>query len=343
MKKEDVIRLVCFIDLLGTKESSKVSGDDYSKAINEFKETLKESKHLLKQDSEICLFSDCAFMAVEYPSTDVLDFLNNIRTTLFAKGFYFKCSLNPGKFCAYQDNDTKGFSSVTFPPSAVDSYLLHEQFKGLGFIISQKIFDVAWSGPKDALNDLVQSVFIGGPNRNEVIRYHDIPFGEKYRGNNKYSIEKKEKLKIGGVNHSAEIYFEQYLEDFMIARTKNETYAIYYLPSLITMIRSSDFKDLHYSEGDWTGAPLIFCKLFLEQRTLKRILSIPRSEIVYCAAVEKVYQDSNQGDIIKDYLATFFSNKQKLKKGISNIPAFVFGGENRNDFIRRIAKIELSL
>lgn len=343
-------QLVCFIDLLGTKESSKVSEEEFSEAIGTFRDTLKKSMSLLKHKSEIRQFSDCAFMALNL-NADTITFLDNVRETLFSKGYYFKCSLNPGEFHVEIDEDeSAGFSSVTFGASSIGSYLLHEDFKGLGYVISPQVNEYDSEIAKAALKNLIHSVYIGGSNRNEVIPYLDIRFRTPYIGNNDYCLEKKEgRLIEGEDNHSSETNFEKFLEDFMIAKTKNENYAKYYVPTLITMIHSSDFSDICYSDEEgWTGTPLIFYKLFLESRTSRRILSIPRSEIVYCAAIEKVYKDADfvshdKYDIVKDKLAAFFVKSQKIKRGISSVPNYVFSGLRRNDFIKRIAKFELSM
>jgi hypothetical protein len=117
----------------------------------------------------------------------------------------------------------------------------------------------------------------------------------------------------------------------------------------VTLINSSDFSDITYSSDDgWFGVPIMFYKIFLDRNFEKRIADIPGWEIVYYAALNKLYVDTNYmstdkggDDDIKNMLAIIISKKPKVKNAVSAIPSFIFNSKYQADFIERLASVEI--
>lgn len=334
--------LVCFVDLLGTKESSKISEVRFIDAIQQFRDTLNAARRYEASSLRVVQFSDCAFIGTK-ANSDTVAFLQTLRDDLFARGYYFKCAITIGGLDPqYRGSAEKGFYSIIFGQSSVAAYLLHEQFKGLGFAVADEVAEAA----KPLSSRLVRSVFLSGRDKRiDVVPYFDLKFEKPYVGDNRFGEEKsKDQLTAGTPNHAAEIRFEQYLKDFMVAATKSRSYARYYLPTLVTMIRSSDFAKLSRSDAGWSGVPLVFYKLFIEHRTRRRLAEIPRADLLYGAALSMIYGDSSADpgrERAKDWLAAFITQRSRVSQVISALPRFIISDADKSDFIERMAKVQL--
>lgn len=344
MNDED--KLVCFIDLLGTKESSRISSDDYHQAIKEFHEALNNAKGHLSESYQIKGFSDCAFLALN-PDNNSIAFLNDIREHLFAKSYYFKCSIVYGEFNVEVQND-EGFSSTTFGEKSVAAYEKHEDYKGIGYVVDEAVYTNKEIGEIES--QFVRSFYLRKTKPVEFVPCFDVRFDDRFIGTTKFLEDKKEnKIKKGSSNHSSEGNINLYLKNFVIAKTKNKNYAKYYIPTIISIINSSDFSKIAFSkENGWNGVTMIFYKIFFDSVFQKRITSIPGGEIIYFAALEKFYTDMEyvdeergEKDEVRTQLAEIISGKQKIKNFISKVPDFIFQKKYLQDFIERLAKIEL--
>lgn len=339
-------RIVSFIDLLGTKESSKVSEDQFFPAIEFLHEALELHTNILEGDYEIRGFSDCAFMAfVADPST--YRFFNAVRSRLFSRGFYFKCSILFGEIeFEVKGSSSEPFSRVTLGPESVNAYLLHESFKGIGFCVDKSL-----DKPSLLRKYMVPSIYIEDDKGANLKQSWDIRFNEGYTGNSKYVEERREgRLVEGEDNHSAELNLNRYIKSLLIAKTKNQRYSKYYIPSLISIVNSSNFSKVAFVEDEgWKGAPLMFHKLFIDGVFRRRLSSVPASEVLYCAAINKIYQDCSSGaretgevGEVKNRLARAVHGLPKVKKAIGAMPSYVLKPAYKGDFIERLAVAELA-
>ena len=339
-------QLVCFIDLLGTKESSKISEGEYFEAILQFHSTLEKSRKKLSDGYQIKCFSDCAFMALNYDLKSI-QFLDFIRDTLFANGYYFKCSVIEACLDAKETKDGDSFSSTTFGHKTVDAYMTHESFKGIGYIVDNKI---AKNNTLKAL--FVETAFIVDERKLKFKKYWDIKYNSKYTGNEHFYRKKdNNKLVKGNINFTSELNLNKYFRSFLIAKTKNNKYAKYYLSTVISIINSSDFSNILYTEdGKWDGVPIIFYKIFIDKTFPKKIAVFPGSETIFYAAMNKFYIDTKyendtdskkENDRVKDKLAEFLSKNRKILNSISKIPSNLLKPSYQNDLLNRIANIEL--
>lgn len=348
MDNGNSIPLVCFIDLLGTKESSKVSEQVYYNAITDFHKVLYRNKDILSEGYKIKGFSDCAFMSF---NTDINTFkyLNRIREDLFAKKYYFKCSIVKVDFdvqvLGSSDSD---FSCVTFGPKSVDAYLMHERYKGIGFILDQELQRI-----EEFKQSLVPSIYLEDEKKMSFNKCWDIKYSKSYVGNHKFMEEKTQgALRAGEDNHSAEENINTYIKQFVIALTKNKKYSKYYFPALVSIINSSDFSNISYSDTEgWTGVPVIFYKIFVDRAFDKKVAVVSGSEILFYVALNKVYQDISfqeetdkwNDDPVLNKLASIIVRKSRIKNFITQVPAFVFKHVYQRDFISRMAEIELRI
>lgn len=339
-------KLICFLDLLGTKESSRVSQDDFYLAISSLHSCLEKNQVYLSQGYSIRGFSDCAFMALPI-DTKSLQFLEMVREHLFSDGYFFKCSvLRATHTEEYSGSQSSGLSSVSFGPPSVDAYILHEKYKGIGCILDESVH-----ATKSLQKKMVSSVYFDDKGSLGFKQFWDVAYDQNYTGTSKFIDELRSgNLEEGSVNHAANLNIDFYLKKFFVSRTKNKSYSKYYIPALISIINSSDFSNLVFDEKDgWSGAPVMFYKMFLEARLRQKVAIDSGSEILYYSVLNKIYKDLNHrdndrgsSDQVKDKLADIFSSKKKIMQFVSKVPNFVFNRNYQSDFLERVANSQLS-
>lgn len=338
------IKVIAFIDLLGTKESSKVPTDTFQDAIDLFKNTLfTHSKKIT--DIKIHGFSDCAFLEFCITPESIV-FLNRLRSSLFAESYYFKCSIIEGSLEVENEPQVGGNKTfITFGKNSVNAYLTHENYKGLGYVFDDKVINTFLKG------ETVISAFL--EKNNQYKKYYDLKYNESYVGNKEYYSEIKlnNGVEPSKVNERAEKNLNVFLKDFLMAKTKDKRYAKYYISTMIALVNSSDFSSINYltKTNMWENIPILFYKLFLDKNFDKRIATIAGSEIIYWAAINH-YLDSldiaSKKDIMDDMviqkISDHISKKQKIKNYISNVPTFILTPEHKEIFIKVLASLELS-
>src|SRR3954453_9818108 len=127
-----------FIDLLATKQSLDIGRDNYISAIRLLRQALQSNiKHLDSRD-RVYAFSDCAF--IEFKDLDIFyQFIQGMRASLFPQRLYFRCgiadgALEPEDIREKVDRYKTRINGFVFGDKAVDAFLLHEKFKGIGCI-----------------------------------------------------------------------------------------------------------------------------------------------------------------------------------------------------------------
>ena len=340
-------QLIGFIDLLGTKENSKIADNAYYSAIKSLHRTLKKCKNVLTEGYSIKGFSDCAFFALNVDEKSII-FLELLRESLFSEGYYFKCSIILDRFEVIPSgSNNESYSSVIFGPQSVDAYLIHEKYKGIGYVVDKKINEI------DSFKTfLVPTLYIIYNGKALIFKKSlDIKFNSSYVGDKNFITEKNnEQLKKGLVNHSAELNINKFIKSFVVAKTKNNIYAKYYFSMFISLINSSDFSHISYSsKGEWEGAPVIFFKIFFDKSFEQSIKNINGSGILHFAAINKLYEDfkyidneKGEFDIVINELALIISKKAKILEFIGKVPSFIFKSNYKIDFLDRVADFQLN-
>ncbi len=287
--------IVGFIDLLATKESSRVSQLSTDAAIKSFLGCLVLNKIILGDEKcEIKCLSDSAFFQLPASESGVL-FLQRLRKDLFDRKLYFKCGIvsgelstslldtdflstfldaesvrerlggkTPKELAEEISIDVQGFY---FSHSAVRAYELHEAFKGIGYSISNSAKDVIEKST-------VSSLYFVDDRLEKVKAYTDLTFDNNFElGESaarevapdqelpdltKPSASDENRLDVGLT------YINILLRSLQIATIKNKSYTKYYLPTLISMLRSTSFSSIHVEQGQIVGAPVIYRRLVVD-------------------------------------------------------------------------------
>lgn len=298
--------IVGFIDLLATKESSRVSQLGTEAAITNFLKCLIINKILMGDEiCEIRCLSDSAFFQVP-DSKAALGFLQRLRKDLFDQKLYFKCGLVTGqldaatvdanfissflsvetvqstikgrdldKFSETLSESVKGFY---FSKSAVEAYELHESFKGIGYIFSQRAETVL-------RKHFVSSIYFADDRLDRAKSFSDLTFDNDFELGDEAAEEAVEGQKIPDQTEPLDgadtematglTYINTYLRSLQISTIKNKSYTKYYLPTLISMIRASSYSRMRVVEGEIVGAPTIY-KLLVQGNALGRMKPQPK-------------------------------------------------------------------
>jgi len=223
MSKE---KLVAFIDLLGTKDSHKVSVNEMVLQLTLFAKILvKNAPKLDLELSEISHFSDCAYISTSRVDRKLFDFLADVRLQLLENGLYFKCGVD---LAVQDDNEIKPnedelykeigknfrskiekiFTFQLFGREIVSAYLQHENLKGVGFSVSNKALD-------KAPNHIVDSIFVNEKIAGGLVTFKDIRFQGKM-GNliidSLPDLEDDQRHRKDGDYEYRNVYFDSYLE-----------------------------------------------------------------------------------------------------------------------------------
>lgn len=218
-----------------------------------------------------------------------------------------------------------------------------EQFKGIGFA-----FDPAFASRPG----FVGSSYMSGVGKG-YIPYADLAFtiDETARpvvfvsGESQDDITKKKDIIIENIGcdendvefiwkgsdgsrwasapyNSAANLIDTFVENFLTSTTKSDAYARYYIPSFVSLVRSSDFSKIRYLDGaEWQAYPLIFHRL--RQPAIRRqAKQVQGFEIVISAMAEAIF--SRQG--LDDATKTAFVNmldQDVLKRVMALPPQFV--------------------
>ncbi len=287
--------IVGFIDLLATKESSRVSQLSTDAAIKSFLGCLVLNKVILGEDRcEIKCLSDSAFF--QLPASDAgIAFLQRLRKDLFDRKLYFKCGLVSGELStslldadflsSFLDEESfraefegqslkelaetlsKDVQGFYFSRSAVRAYELHEAFKGVGYSLSDSA-RVALTGA------CVNSLYFVDDRLETAKPYTDVTFnnrfelgegaarevapGQELPDLTKPGASDENRLSVGLT------YVNTLLRSLQIATIKNKSYTKYYLPTLISMLKSASFSNLHVEQEQIVGAPVVYQRLVVD-------------------------------------------------------------------------------
>lgn len=323
--------IVGFIDLLATKESSRISQSKVGEAVKEFLGCLLVNQVRLEGcDYEIKCLSDSAFFQLPL-SREAFDYLQGVRKDLFDRGIYFKCALVGGKLESAEIDAAflsgmiaeksmpassggksvhdlarelaASFSGFYFSNSAIDAYELHEAFKGIGFILGD---DVAEFGA----DRVVKSVYYLDTKLEKHVRFFDISFDNEMELGAGAPEEADAEQELPDLTQSGAdeqftssvgwTYISTFLRSMQIATIKNKSYSRYYLPTLISMARSCSFTRVQLEEGKLVAAPAIYQKLVTHNH-LGRMKPRPQGlNRVLMALLDKVLSDQRKGGAIPE-------------------------------------------
>lgn len=287
--------IIAFIDVLATKESVNVSNQAFEFLITEFNRELCTNAIRLNEQDRISLFSDCAFMQFKGGIDDAIGYLRRIREVLFSKQIYFKCAISEGDL---EGNDFDPFSGINkadhkkkvksivsyryFGADSVNVYALHEKFKGIGFYVDSRLVDRY----KDA-GYFVSSGFYADPAINTYVKFWDVGFNPPLLGA-LFENGNEDGDSAGDVQ-----FIDSLLKSLLYSKAKKREYARYYISTLISMVRSSDFTKMYYDNINkiWMRYPAIFKRIYIDGFYVKHNSAVLGLDSVFFCLINEIFQN----------------------------------------------------
>ena len=208
---------IAFIDMIGTRASAMISNQEYTDAINDFTNSLK-------QVSSICQciiygYSDNAYIQIE-SLCDLVKFFRLLRDTLMNKHRYFTAAVDYGSLKAKRVplDKRKGFSMSFTEPATVDIYMQQCHFSGIGVSLSAKVIS-------DLIEQEMQNTFCSSiyqqPPINDcegnIVSIYDLSYNPVILEKLKYIIS-----------------------DYLLTVATNSRAGRYYITPIISMIKCLD-------------------------------------------------------------------------------------------------------
>lgn len=132
---------ISFLDMVGTRAYASISNSEYSKAIKDLHDTMRDMAAVLN-GCKVYGYSDNAYIEVN-SLDDMILFLKNLRMILMGKHRFFSAAV--GKGVLTQKTiimpDHKGSSMVFTSPDTVCVYLAQCEFSGIGVNLSPEVVD----------------------------------------------------------------------------------------------------------------------------------------------------------------------------------------------------------
>ncbi len=296
--------MIGFIDLLGTKESSRISEDKFYGAIRKFLFTLVSELRELDPDTYVFQYlSDSAFFELK-TETASFEFLRTLRRRLFDQRIFFKCALIPGQLrpqnldrdfleeivkensgdylAGSYDFDAieKRLHGFFFSDETIKAYLLHELYKGVGFVASDELV-------RQFPTEFVKSIYYTSDTFKSANSFNDLKFSS-HREVAGWSedVETEFSVPVGWTESSA--FIRNFISSAEIAAYKRGSYAKYYIPTLISMVRSSDFSTIQISDKSLEGTPTIYRRIINDARRRKAVGNLKGIFDVQCVLLDEI-------------------------------------------------------
>jgi len=355
--------IIAFIDVLATKESVNVSNQAFEYLITEFNRELCTNAIMLSERDEISIFSDCAFIQFSGGLDDAIGYLQVVRSVLFSKQIYFKCAIAEGNLETegldpffginkkeHIDKLRKIVSYRYFGPNSVKIYALHEKFKGIGFYVEGALArKVKESGY------FVESGFYADPTLRNYIEFWDIAYQPRLM---QCLFDYKDSDESAMIDSQ---FIDSILKSLLYSKAKNKDYARYYISTLITMIRSSDFSKIYFdcNEKTWKQYPVIFKRLYLDRFFLKHNRTVPGLDCVFFCMINEILDsvlrrledendESNDASLFQetaecsiDTISRMIATRKGLIDRLRKIPRGLLHPRNSQIILERYAALGL--
>ena len=341
---------VVFLDMLGTKESAKITRSEYPTKIELFKSQIVNVAENLDCNISMRLFSDSVYFEID-SFKELVSFCRSTTLRLFSQDIYFKGAVAEGSLdespIHIDKNTVSGkkinISGAAFGESVVSVHYGQERFKGIGYNFLKNS-----SGAFNATerSEIVQSIYPVANNRLslEWEPYYDLRYTNK-------SVQNVDTEEVVGESKYVEgtRFVKGIVEAALRAERNKKDLSRYYLSVLHTLVESSNFSDVEYYEDRWRNVPVVFCVLFLNQHIRKGILQIKGGDTLFLHMAEKILNtqrqdggrviESDKNNAIASGIVNLLVRSRIVGKTYPKTPAFVFSEETR----QFVAKTEVSL
>lgn len=302
---------VAFLDMLATKQSLDIGHDHYFSLLKIFRQTMEACSSKLDDDDEIFMFSDCAYVGFKRLD-NFAEFFNHIQKFLMAQNLFFRCAVVEGKIESKKaKNQTYGakLQGFTFGAKAVDAFLLHENFKGIGSVVSSEIFDS---------KSHIRPFFFKTTHRNSATLCH--AFKLKFD-----SFEEEHKLLEGFAN------------EFLLQSTISKRIGRYYVSLLSTWLMSSDLSDLEVIQQDYpkTNKPIIDL-LLNNHHFYKNLIEVPGGELVVFSLFSQLLKNDHEHEELLDLTALRIGSRKSLRNQIAHVPVSILSETEKRKLVEKI-------
>lgn len=208
---------IAFLDMIGTRASALISSEEYTDAINDFNNSLKQVGALCQ--CTIYGYSDNAYAEIE-KLEDLVDFFRLLRDNLMNKHRYFTAAVDCGSLKAERIalGNKMSFSMKFTAPTTVDIYMKQCQFSGIGISLSRSVVDdLEQKGMHNAFCKSVYQQYPVTDNDAGIVPIFDLSYGPVIY----------EKL-------------EYIIADYLMTAATNERAGRYYITPAVSMIKCLD-------------------------------------------------------------------------------------------------------
>lgn len=338
---------IAFLDLLGTKNSSRIKKSDFPTKISTFARTIQEQAASVKSDIKLRFFSDSAYIECN-DVNELARYASKLRLLLFSQEIFFKAAISPGALddipSTINEMRSNGFKidiqGSSFGESAVTVYYNQENFKGIGFFVDLK------DGKSQKIDSLCESAFPVSDDLKKWSGFFDI----RYTTSNIDSVMESSDSTDGFENAMA--YLDILLENALRANFQKKNLSRYYISNFITIINSSNFSRLSVSDDQWKNAPPIFFHMIVSKKRRLNYASLGGGHALFFALLHRVltaksddqhtprYLDS-AGTSICDRLISQL-NDIRLPGGFyDRYPLAVMSHEISEDLARRMVALKM--
>lgn len=354
---------ICYLDLLGIRETAKFSTNNYFKAMQSFLEKLiVATKKVPKgEDSQeengnfsLYFFSDCCFIESK-KITVIFDYLKELRKKLLKdEPLFFSAAISIGNLQSLninsdlekvKENTLKDFNpyidlidqlgassflngTIFQSPKISKVYLLQSEFKGSGIFIDPEAIET-WKKSFEDTSQLNKSY--------EKYISESFYFPSIHTNTVKgYYDLKFDKSEMDSYT------FKTISKQYYYSNAKNKKYGRFYLPLLANWIYSSNYKVLSTvkkgKKVSLLDPPLIVSYLTQKDEVISELIrNAFYFEYLYFFLLKKVYEDRKASDDVTQYLIeNVISKNIKCKKyltKIDTIPDSIMGASNKHNLI----------
>lgn len=273
---------IAFLDLLGTKNSSRIKKSEFPTKISTFSRTIQEQAAAINCNVKIRFFSDSAYVEGD----DILElsrYAARLRFVLFSQEIFFKAAISPGVLddrpSSVSEKRKNGYDidiqGASFGESAVTVYYNQENFKGVGFFLDTKEVK-----PQE-LDCFCESAFPVSDDLKKWTSFFDIKYD-----NANINRTMKSKEDVNGFENALS-YLDILLENALRANFQKNGLSRYYISNFLTLINSSDFSKLSVSDDEWCDAPPVFYHMLMSKKSRLNYATLRGGHTLFFALLHK--------------------------------------------------------
>lgn len=338
---------IAFLDLLGTKNSSKIKKSEYPNRINMFARTIREQSQDLNANIKIRFFSDSAYIECDNPE-QMFILSKRLRHLLFSQGIFFKSALTKGHLSdeTHSENTENrhgkkiDIQGASFGEKAVGVYYNQENFKGLGFFIEST------HNPDSFPTHLCKSAFPVSDDLKTWRAFVDINYIGT--GLEKLILSTSE---LDDHENSLSL-LDILLENALKASYQKRGLSRYYISTFISIVNSSDFSKADFKNNEWENIPPIFHHIVNSSNRNKNYKSLHGGSAIYLALVNRFfsveapgtrsprYLDASTSGLCDRFLDEIFDTK--LASSIqTRYPETIIDGDVLDGLIHRMVALRM--